>query len=533
MRPRTVRGRGEQGVALVTVMLALTALLALSVAAVDYGVGSQNLSRHDQDWNAALSAAEGGVDDFVFRLNENSNYSLYNAGNPPPDGNLAFSQYVPIVGGATIAKYRYSTDTSRLTVDGTIKITATGKVGNSKRTVQATLRRRSFIDYLYFTDFETLDPARYTGSPFTSAQAQVQCAKHYYDGRNSQCIDITFISQDNINGPLHSNDATRLCGTPHFNGNTSTSWTGASGKRWRDGCPTSSPVFANAGDPKYLAPLTMPPSNSAIRAETTAGLGGCLYTGPTRITFNSAGTMTVRSPFSKNTQNGCVTNGTGALPTNGVIYVQNVPSTTTDPNFTSGCPYNVNGRVHPLGLPIANDVTTYGCRNGDVFVEGTLKGQITIASENNVDVTWNLQYNGGTSGSDLLGLVANNGVETWHPVNSSGTNLNVNFPSETARNSPLNSPAIQAAILSVNHSFGAQNYGSGSPLGTLNITGAIAQRYRGPVGQFSGSTIVHGYAKGYVYDQRLKYLSPPKFLDPIASAWGIAVWQEIKVPAGL
>jgi len=31
----------------------------------------------------------------------------------------------------------------------------------------------------------------------------------------------------------------------------------------------------------------------------------------------------------------------------------------------------------------------------------------------------------------------------------------------------------------------------------------------------------------------LKYLSPPKFLDPVASAWGVAVWREITVPAGL
>src|SRR5262249_27160713 len=46
------RDAGEQGIALVTVLLALTALLALSSAAVAYGVGSEALSRHDQNWNA-------------------------------------------------------------------------------------------------------------------------------------------------------------------------------------------------------------------------------------------------------------------------------------------------------------------------------------------------------------------------------------------------------------------------------------------------------------------------------------------------
>ena len=47
---------------------------------------------------------------------------------------------------------------------------------------------------------------------------------------------------------------------------------------------------------------------------------------------------------------------------------------------------------------------------------------------------------------------------------------------------------------------------------------------------FAGNTIVSGYAKDYRYDRRMKYLSPPKFIDPVASAWAIAVWKEIKNP---
>jgi hypothetical protein len=65
----------------------------------------------------------------------------------------------------------------------------------------------------------------------------------------------------------------------------------------------------------------------------------------------------------------------------------------------------------------------------------------------------------------------------------------------------------------------------------LHIDGAIAQRYRGPVGTTSGGSPNTGYVKQYVYDQRLKYLSPPKFLDPVASSWGTASWAEIDVPA--
>ena len=119
------------------------------------------------------------------------------------------------------------------------------------------------------------------------------------------------------------------------------------------------------------------------------------------------------------------------------------------------------------------------------------------------------------------------------PCNSgtnSSCNLRTDFPDETARNATFADPKIQAAILSVNHSFRVQNFRIGAPVGTLSLTGALGQRYRGAVGTFSGSTIESGYAKDYRYDRRLKYLAPPKFLDPVASAWAIAVWKEIPNP---
>ena len=59
---RRDEARDEQGMALITVILALTVLLILAVAAIDYGIGSQKVSKLDQDWQSALSAAEAGLD---------------------------------------------------------------------------------------------------------------------------------------------------------------------------------------------------------------------------------------------------------------------------------------------------------------------------------------------------------------------------------------------------------------------------------------------------------------------------------------
>jgi hypothetical protein len=94
-------------------------------------------------------------------------------------------------------------------------------------------------------------------------------------------------------------------------------------------------------------------------------------------------------------------------------------------------------------------------------------------------------------------------------------------------------PNINAALLTVTHSFAVQNYTRGpqmttysgcSPLtcGTLNVYGAIAQLFRGIVGVVGS----HGYAKNYNYDNRLKYDSPPKFLDPVKSQWQVVTWAE-------
>jgi hypothetical protein len=231
---------------------------------------------------------------------------------------------------------------------------------------------------------------------------------------------------------------------------------------------------------------------------------------------------------------------TGNLPSNGVIYVQGVPASSTDPNYTAGCPYSVRYqgtdplRAHPLGYPQANDITTYNCRVGDVFVRGRVKGQVTLAAANNIDIIGDLMYAGDTNGmgepngSNLLGLVANNFVEVYHPVNSSGTDLPTAFTSCSAPTAGPRCVVIDAAMLSVQHSFRVQNYRVGAPLGSLTINGAFAQRFRGIVGTFSGGSLRTGYAKNYRYDQRLRYLSPPKFLDPVAAAWQNATWAELK-----
>ena len=102
--------RASDCIALITTQLHMLE----HMSPVDYAVGSQNISRHDQNWNGALAAAEAGIDDYIFRLGENGNYWQYNAGNLPTDGNKALTQYVPVAGSPTSSQFRYDVDASTI-----------------------------------------------------------------------------------------------------------------------------------------------------------------------------------------------------------------------------------------------------------------------------------------------------------------------------------------------------------------------------------------------------------------------------------
>ncbi|MGW6130589.1 hypothetical protein ACWFNE_11240 [Cellulomonas sp. NPDC055163] len=559
----------ESGMAMILV-IGISAVLAIfMVAAVSFAVGTQRSSRKTQDWSGAIAAAYAGVEEYQSRLANDTTYFQY--GNPaatfsaggsvslPPGAstNAAFGlgaagTWATVPGSGGEAKFRYEVDNSKYYTDGTLRLRSTGLAGGETRTIVADLKQQGFIDFLYFTDYEILDPE-------LENQDLALCARYAWAGRtySSSCSEIAFGSSDDINGPAHSNDAIRICDS-RFRGTVTTAYNPASGakyiKRNSTNATCSGQVFDLPGYPAYSPVLPMPATNSQLKKETRSDLSldvprpGCLYTGPTEIVFNSSGTMTVRSPWTKKTNvvgdspttgstpAACGTPGTGSgqlgsatgqtitVPENNVVYVQNVPTNTTDPNYSASPPSGLststgaNGK-NGLGYPITNEVTpyaataarpAYGFKNGDVFVKGTLQGKVTVAAENYVYVVGDVKY--ADAQRDLLGLVGNNAVFVWNPLNSSDTSL----VGGTGRR-------IDAAILSVAHTFQVQNVrNGGGARGTLVVNGAIAQKFRGIVR--SGT---NGYTKDYNYDERFRYTAPPKFLSPVTTTYGVNVWVEV------
>jgi hypothetical protein len=509
----------ESGLAMIVVMMVVMLLTFIPLAIFTQSLQQLPLARHDQDHEAALHAAEAGVDDYLNRLNQNSNYWLYNATNAAPDGNQAFTNWVPVPGPSDNNEvFRYTPDTTRTGVSGTIYLTSTGKSRNVMRTVKVGIRRQGFLDFLYMTDYEIVDPAL-SGDPgscvFRSWEKN-SASPTGYGPDPSNCSIVYWTDAAVLNGPVHTNDGLYVCGSPQFHGDTdtyynspaiqsvagSTQFVGPGLVLNPLGC-ANTPIFDRLHDPASGANLKFPPANTAIRTQADGAVGGqgCLYTGPTTITLHNSGNtglMDVVSAGTKSTNAGCGPGTNLALPQNGVIYVQTVPSSHSDPNWGS--------------------CTGSAC-NGDANVSGTLAGQLTIASQNDIIIRNNLLYHQYPTGTDVLGLIANNNVAVYHPVNGSGVN----------QAGALTNPTIDAAILALAHSFFVQNWSKGAALGSLTINGVITQEFRGAVGTFSGSppVIQTGYNKSYTYDTRLKYLSPPYFLSPTQSAWQRISYSEV------
>jgi hypothetical protein len=571
----------EHGFALPVVAAVMLAGTLATVAALQ--ITQQDLlpGAEDKEKKAALAAAEAGVMDYLARLTAEPDYWRRCASDT---SNAAINQH-----GVTSGARRWATisgSSAQYSVEvlpangaaacdannaqatfidsgtGTFRIRSTGRTrdeaDSERRSVVTTFRRRGFLDFIYFTDYETQDPTWYrrsTGGLPTRADPEPErgngrdvitwgnqdCVRYFREGRGAErwqgtgsrsngrfvsgawqnygplsCGEISFIGlsdtrRDFIRGPFHTNDEILICGTPHFGRRPSDdievsapgSTTGTGNPEgWRQGCsggegprvnqPDDPNPAADRGTWRKNAPiLELPPSNTRLRDEA---LPSYRFMGETRIVMNGT-TMTVTG---KRDNGRVLTNVSMPIPTDGVIYVANDPG--------GSC-----AGYDPLNPYAAQP----SC--GTVRVRGTYARSITIAAQNDVIVEEDVTK----VGDVLLGLIASNWIRVYHPTRvQDGNCVNDGGPSGGL--------TIEAALLALNHSFTVDTFWCGDPLGNLTVTGAIAQRFRGPVGQFGSPDT--GYIKNYTYDDRLRFRSPPRFLDPVQSTWRVQQQAETVPP---
>jgi hypothetical protein len=438
--------------------------------------------------------AEAGVNNYLWHINRNSNYfyeESHTAQGKDAFGNDKWTNY---------ESGQYHLEIAENTTSPGFLVQSTGRIQENgittTRKIKAVITMRSFTQYVYFTNFENMI---------------------------NDSTPIWFMTNESIHGPLHSNDYLHIYGDPYFYGLVTTNKSSLVYKDgWTDRYVTPPPTSRYGNNPRFYdesgnldanSPkvnadfIQIPATNDSLKIWASSaynnGTNYCYY-GRTKIKLLSSGQIEVTN---NNPANTGIT-GTVSIPSSGVIYVDGI---TTPPKTSPTDSEKYGGINH---------------NNGDVFVRGTLNGRLTIAAKNNIFIFGPTTYNNITASStDMLGLIADNSVLVLHKWSGSmvGGDIDIHADSPYWTDVVLNNLEIRAAILTVNNSFGYEQFSSGDDRQNLYVTGSIAQKYRGAVGQGSA-----GYNKQYNYDTRMRYKQPPHFLAPANSGYQVVSWEEIR-----
>jgi hypothetical protein len=180
--------------------------------------------------------------------------------------------------------------------------------------------------------------------------------------------------------------------------------------------------------------------------------------------------------------------------------------------------YKYQDKYSSLYLPTASPNGMIFAKDCVLRLKGTVKGQYTIGCSSSMsagkgtiylddDIVFSLDPRKYPTSNDLLGICAEN---------------NVYITDNTPNRSDIN---IHGSIYCEKGGFGAQNYDSRPKSGNINLLGGIIQNTRKAVGTFGSSGIKTGFAKRYMYDQRLLTASPPFF--PGTGGFEIVSWLEL------
>ena len=392
----------------------------------------------------------------------------------------------------------------------------------------------SFLNYIYYTQYETAAPSAapyeiQTGGPNNSTGCwQYETARNSVANANTDnCADIEFASGDVVEGPLYTDDYIETCGSPTLGRPGSSDPVFTQGNL---GCPSgtnskgqttfsgSTPAYANP--PQTPTGLQPPATNLSLASAAT-------------YTFNGATDITLKGTTFTAVNKQYPSGVTDPLNGSTVIWVQT--NSTTGDGEGIGCPdaYTPYATKYDDVADSAGSQSAWydskdtGC--GDAYVSGYYNASATIASDTDIVIKGNLCAASSSSscpitptGAALLGLIPNNFVRVYHPMNRAAVSsynpapctASSGFGSPSNQTGTLTNPVIDAAILAVNDSFIVDNSDCGASLGTLNVYGAIAQRFRGIV-----AVPPAGYVKNYVYNSNLRYTEPPSFLAPAATVW--------------
>lgn len=319
------------------------------------------------------------------------------------------------------------------------RVTSTGFCQQATRQLVAFIGLESFARFCYFTDIEL----------------------------STSNTPIYFMSRDELDGAVHTNGYFHVAGTPRFASRV----TSANGG---DSCYDSGDFTYRLGgtqrDPsRFYRPQS---SYAADRPTALGGSSGFSFAGGQR-----------RIPLPDSTA--VVRQGADRLFV-GIHELRFQDSGTVTVLKKSRNRWTV---VESLRTDTAPGVTLFV--DGEVYVNGTVKGHVTVGASEDIHLNGDLVY--ANRSRDVMGLVGDSDIIVESPTNVRQDRL------------------VHASMMALTGSFRVADYDKGVNRGTLQVFGGIIQRRRGAVGTLSGSNISTGYAKDYTYDQKLLRLPPPNF----------------------
>ncbi len=346
--------------------------------------------------------------------------------------------------------YKYERQTEDPNLGPTmVRVTAIGQYMGAYDTVAVLLTRPSFSRFAYFTNTEG---------------------------------NIWFAGGDTLFGPTHTNDYFRISGYTGnqavFMGKVTSHRVYSAYSPYQKYYSSTNPVF-NGGSEWKVPELQMPSSIPSDVAN--AGVTGGLYFNAKYVWIDFQSDSTA------------------------LICAKNVSTPPTAAEYTS---YNLSGTNGVIYTRYSSDPI-----NTIVNVEGTVSGQVTVASEGKIRVIDDLLCNDNPASNplskDMIGLVATKDVAV-------------------ADNHYLADRTIQATIMCMNpttytyeRNFYVENY-SAQTYGYLRLYGGLIQYARGAVGLLGSPH--KGYLKNYHWDPRLKDMKPPHF--PMLLALRKIAWYD-------
>ncbi len=276
------------------------------------------------------------------------------------------------------------------------------------RRLVATFKVTGFLNYVYFTQYEVIDPT-------LNSTNKTNCTKYYEEGgvkRSAECETLLFATEDSVKGPMHTDDAAKVTCSKELSfgrkGQQPPDPVEINGGTWPSCGSGSEPTFYTESKTYSKGAELIPPESD----ESLAAYAESAYTfeGPIKLYMNGSSNQFGIYSF----VNGVWTPKVVAPPPNGLIYDKNGPGACT-------FEYKISENDTPTTEELEKEKNC-----GIAYVEGNYAKALTIAGLD-VVVTGNTYpttvttLGSAPTGTATLGLIATQYVRVATPATAAVT----------------------------------------------------------------------------------------------------------------